>query len=251
MLFIISGINNIIIFKNLLGGLTMLYNLLNGTLSVESAIMQILAVSIIVFLVMPLHEFSHGFIAYKLGDNTAKNMGRLRFSPTAHIDPVGALMILLVGFGWAKPVPVNPRNFKNPKVGMAITALAGPVSNILAAIVGAILFYVNLSLALKGIMPSFVYNLLMYFLSYFISINISLAVFNMVPLPPLDGSKILFAFLPDKVVYKIYQYERQLNFILIILIAAGALTGPLSAVQNVLSEFIMSIVAIPFTPFLY
>lgn len=225
----------------------MLYNLLHGTLSVESAIMQIFAVSIIVFLVMPLHEFAHGFVAYKLGDNTAKNMGRLRFSPTAHIDPMGALMILLVGFGWAKPVPVNPRNFKNPKVGMAITALAGPLSNILAAIVGAIFFYINAFLAINGIMPTTIYNLIYYFISYFISINISLAVFNLVPLPPLDGSKILFAFLPDKVVYKIYQYERQLNMILIFLIAFGALTGPLSFLQGLLADFIMGIVAIPFS----
>lgn len=227
----------------------MLYNLLNHSLTIESAIMQILAVSMIVFLVMPLHEFAHGFVAYKLGDNTAKNMGRLRFSPTAHIDPVGALMILLVGFGWAKPVPVNPRNFKNPKVGMALTALAGPVSNILAAVVGAVLYYINAVLAVNGIIPATVYNLLYYFLWYFISVNISLAVFNLVPIPPLDGSKILFAFLPDKAVYKICQYERQLNTILIILIAAGALTGPLSFVQSILAELIMTVVGIPFSGF--
>ena len=141
----------------------MLYSLLNRELSLERAIMQILAVSMIVFLVMPLHEFAHGLIAYKLGDNTAKNMGRLRFSPSAHIDPLGALMILLVGFGWAKPVPVNPRNFKNPKVGMAITALAGPVSNILAAIVGAVLFYLNILLEVKGILPLLIGELLYYF----------------------------------------------------------------------------------------
>ena len=227
----------------------MLYNLLNHPLTIESAIMQILAVSMIVFLVMPLHEFAHGFVAYKLGDNTAKNMGRLRFSPTAHIDPVGALMILLVGFGWAKPVPVNPRNFKNPKVGMALTALAGPVSNILAAVVGAVLYYINAVLVVNGIIPATVYNLLYYFLWYFISVNISLAVFNLVPIPPLDGSKILFAFLPDKAVYKICQYERQLNTILIILIAAGALTGPLSFVQSILAELIMTVVGIPFSGF--
>ena len=228
----------------------MLYNLLHGTLSIESAIMQILAVSMIVFLVMPLHEFAHGFTAYKLGDNTAKNMGRLRFSPTAHIDPVGALMILLVGFGWAKPVPVNPRNFKNPKVGMAITALAGPVSNIIAAFLGTIFYYVNILLAINAILPLFICDLLHIFLSYFISVNVSLAVFNLIPIPPLDGSKILFAFLPDKIVYKVYQYERQLNSILILLIAVGALTGPLSFLQSLLSEFIMNIVGLIFTPFL-
>ena len=229
----------------------MLYNLFNGTLSIENAIMQILAVSMIVFLVMPLHEFAHGLIAYKLGDNTAKNMGRLRFSPSAHIDPLGALMILLVGFGWAKPVPVNPRNFKNPKVGMAITALAGPVSNILAAIVGAVLFYLNILLEVKGIFPLLIGELLYYFLIYFISVNVSLAVFNLIPIPPLDGSKILFAFLPDKIVYKIYEHEREINLVLILLIAFGVLTGPLSNLQGILTTFIMEIVGIPFMPLIY
>ncbi|MEE1125990.1 MAG: site-2 protease family protein [Acutalibacteraceae bacterium] len=229
----------------------MLYNLFNGTLSIENAIMQILAVSMIVFLVMPLHEFAHGLIAYKLGDNTAKNMGRLRFSPSAHIDPLGALMILLVGFGWAKPVPVNPRNFKNPKVGMAITALAGPVSNILAAIVGAVLFYLNILLEVKGILPLLIAELLYYFLIYFISVNVSLAVFNLIPIPPLDGSKILFAFLPDKIVYKIYEHEREINLVLILLIAFGVLTGPLSNLQGILTTFIMEIVGIPFMPLIY
>lgn len=230
------------------GGLTMLYSLLNGTFSIQNVIMQLLAVSIIVFLVMPLHEFAHGFIAYKLGDNTAKNMGRLRFSPTAHIDPIGALMILFVGFGWAKPVPVNPRNFKNPKAGMAITALAGPVSNIIAAFIGTILFYVNILIAENAILPLFVCELLYVLFSYFISVNVSLAVFNLIPIPPLDGSKILFAFLPDRIVYKAYQYERQLNSILIVLIAVGALTGPLSFLQGSLTNLIMSIVGLIFTP---
>lgn len=228
------------------GGLTMLYSLLNGTFSIQNVIMQLLAVSIIVFLVMPLHEFAHGFIAYKLGDNTAKNMGRLRFSPTAHIDPVGALMILFVGFGWAKPVPVNPRNFKNPKAGMAITALAGPVSNIIAAFIGTILFYVNILIAENAILPLFVCELLYVLFSYFISVNVSLAVFNLIPIPPLDGSKILFAFLPDRIVYKAYQYERQLNSILIVLIAVGALTGPLSFLQGSLTNFIIEYSGINF-----
>ena len=230
------------------GGKAMLYSLLNRELSLERAIMQIFAVSIIVFLVMPLHEFAHGLIAYKLGDNTAKNMGRLRFSPSAHIDPVGALMILFVGFGWAKPVPVNPRNFKNPKVGMAITALAGPVSNILAAIVGAVLFYVNLLLVAKEILPIFIGELLYFFFKCFIAVNVSLAVFNLIPIPPLDGSKILFAFLPDRIVYKIYEHEREISIVLILLIAFGVLTGPLSLLQGILSNFIMHIVGIPFPP---
>ena len=120
----------------------MLRSLLSGSLTMQDAVMEILAVVMIVFLVLPLHEMAHGFVAYKLGDNTAKNMGRLRFNPMAHVDPIGALMILFVGFGWAKPVPVNPRNFKNPKAGMAVTALAGPVSNLLAGFAAALLYNV-------------------------------------------------------------------------------------------------------------
>ena len=150
----------------------MLRALLSGQLSFGSALMQVLAVVIIVFLVMPIHELAHGFVAYKLGDNTAKNNGRLSFSPLAHIDPVGAIMILFVGFGWAKPVPVNPRYFKNPKVGMALTALAGPVSNLLCAFVGGLLYNVIWLLAINGIMAAWLYSLLVVFLGYFISINV-------------------------------------------------------------------------------
>lgn len=227
----------------------MLYSLLNGGFSIQNALMHILAVSFIVFLVMPLHEFAHGFVAYKLGDKTAKNMGRLRFSPAAHIDPIGALMILLVGFGWAKPVPVNPRNFKNPKVGMAITAVAGPVSNLLAALVGGLFVNGLIALVYNVSMPEFMYtvlNLIYIFFSYFLSVNISLAVFNLIPIPPLDGSKILFAFLPDKLVYKIYQYERQFNTALILLIALGALTGPLNFLNSIFTQLIIQVTSLPF-----
>lgn len=180
----------------------------------------------IIFMAITIHEYAHGYAAFKMGDPTAKFQGRLSLNPLAHMDIVGALAMLLLGFGWAKPVPINPNNFRNRKKGTVIVSLAGPLSNIFLALLGAVIygillrFYVNIG----NISEMFAVALLGIF-GQMIVLNVSFAVFNLVPFPPLDGSKILGAVLPWRYQYKIMQYERYAFPVLIILMVSGALDG--------------------------
>lgn len=214
-------------------------------ISFTDILMRILSVLVIIFLILPLHECAHGFVAYKLGDPTAKNSGRLTLDPIPSIDPIGALGILLFGFGWAKPVPVNPNNFRNPKRDMAITALAGPMSNILAAIIGGLLFHAVL--LFHSLISTQIMQLITVFFQYYILINIGLAVFNLIPLPPLDGSRILAAFMSDKTIYNYYKYQNAIMIAVFILIFTGILSIPLSFIQSFLYKFVMTITALPFS----
>lgn len=204
----------------------------------------ILASLVVVFLILPLHELAHGWVAYKLGDSTAKYSGRLTLNPLAHIDPMGALSILLFGIGWAKPVPVDPRNFKNPKAGMAITAAAGPLSNLLAATVGAFLWYaVNIPLGFST--TGFGY-IIVKFLATYITINISLAVFNLIPIPPFDGYRIVSIFLSNRMLYKISQYERYGMILVFVLLLTGVLDAPLNFCNTVITNGILWLTGLPF-----
>ncbi|HIS69644.1 MAG TPA: site-2 protease family protein [Candidatus Gallacutalibacter stercoravium] len=221
---------------------------LQPSMTIPGVIMTILSMLMIIFLVLPLHECAHGWVASKLGDTTARFSGRLTLNPLSHIDPFGAVALLLFGFGWAKPVPINPRNFKNPKAGMAITALAGPVSNLLAAFVGALLYQVVL--LASGSMSQQVFGWVSVFFIQFVSINIGLAVFNLIPLPPLDGSKILGAFLPDRILYKFYQYETYIMLGVFVLLFTGILSRPLNYIESYLFTFVMRLAAWPFQLFL-
>lgn len=172
-----------------------------------------------------LHELSHGLVAYKLGDDTAKKRGRLTLNPLKHLDITGLLMLLVFRVGWAKPVPVNMYQFKNPKRGMAITALAGPVSNVLIAVVFLFLFgavYIPLCESAAG-----VYILGMIQMTAFISLG--LAIFNLIPVPPLDGSKVLFSVISDDAYRKLMRYERYGMIAMVVLMATGILGRPLSA----------------------
>ena len=174
-----------------------------------------------------LHELSHGFVAYKLGDNTAKNMGRLTLNPIKHIDIFGLIMMVVFKFGWAKPVPVNMRNFKNPKRDMAITALAGPVSNVLICCVVLFIYglvYLPCNLAGTEFAGSLLYAV--YITAY---LSIALAIFNIIPIPPLDGSKVLFSLMSDEGYMKLMRYERYGMLLLLALIVTDVLGNPLYA----------------------
>ena len=242
----------------------MLRSIFSGSLSLQGLIVTIISSLFVVFCTMPIHEAAHAFTAHKLGDNTAKYQGRLTLNPLAHIDYIGALLILLFGFGWAKPVPVNQWNFKHPKRDMALVAAAGPISNLLMGFIlliianaintaagaygmftsGGIVYY---SRGIETIATIFTYAVL--FIEQAASINIYLAAFNLIPFPPLDGSRIFGAFLSDKLYYKIQSFEQYTYIILIVLTASGALSTVFGFIGSGLFSGVSYIADLPFKLF--
>ena len=214
----------------------MLLDLIRGGNSL-SIFMGVCVSAFVVFCVMPIHEYSHALVATKLGDQTARLSGRLTLNPMAHISPWGAIMILLVGFGYAKPVPVNVRNtkMKNKKAAMALIALAGPLSNLIIGFLSVMVRYIIIVAASKhgGEMTTAIFALNIFF-QYSAIININLAVFNLIPIPPLDGSRILFAILPSKFYFGIMKYERYIMAAMFLLLLTGVLTTPLSYLSNLI-----------------
>ena len=206
---------------------------------------QVISILFVILCILPPHELAHAWVANKLGDPTAKLEGRLTFNPLASVDPMGALALLLFGFGWAKPVPVDSRYFRKPKRDMAITALAGPVSNLLAAFVGAVLVAIMEAFSPYNGFTNFVYNVLW----YYVVVNISLAVFNLIPMPPLDGSRIVAAFLSDRVMYTYYRYQNLFVMVMFLLLLSGALSGPLATAQTFFANIIFSLARAPFQLF--
>jgi len=188
----------------------------------ERVISAVIVVAIMLLVGLPVHEFSHAFAAFRLGDGTAKLFGRLTLNPLAHFDPVGGSLLALtfigsaaagtpIGFGWAKPTPVNPLNLEGGRRGEAMVAAAGPVSNLILAIAGAIplrFMYANPHLIGQFTLVAMVLDL-------FVQINILLMIFNLIPIPPLDGSKVLFAFLDRRTEYQIRPFLEQYGFFIL------------------------------------
>ena len=215
-----------------------------GIFSLANVIIYLISTAAVIFITLPIHEWAHGFAATRLGDPTPRWQGRLSLNPLAHLDPMGSLCILLFGFGWAKPVSVNPRYFKNIKTGMAITALAGPLSNLIMGFIAVLLGNVMILLTLITDIEIFYYIAI--FFVFVAKINISLAVFNLIPIPPLDGSRILGVILPDRIYYRIMQYERYLFYLVILLLATNVLTIPLAILSGAVENLYLLISSIIF-----
>ena len=206
----------------------------------------------VILISLSVHEASHGYAAYKLGDPTAKNLGRLTLNPMKHINLYGFIAMLFFRVGWANPVPIRARNFKNPRKGMAISAAAGPASNLCLAIIFTILlrltliplqsmadglYYVHgnkywISEELSSNMLFTILSVLVVMLVLGIGINLNLMFFNMIPIPPFDGSRVLFTFLPTDLYFKVMRYEKYFMYAFIFLLATGIVSLPLSVLTD-------------------
>lgn len=207
----------------------------------------------IFLLALSFHETAHGYVANKLGDPTARSLGRLTLNPIKHLDPIGFLCMVLFGMGWAKPVPVDTRYFKKPRRDMALTALAGPLSNVLMAAIFALvlrLSYTGLEfIPIGNSTAATVLSIWLSFLMLGIRLNAMLAVFNMIPVSPLDGGRILNYFLPSRLVYQMSRYERVISLVLMAALMVGVLTPVINFLSDLLVRLLLTATLLKDTAF--
>ena len=223
--------------------LNFLDNLQSGVqMTPFDVLIMMLSYAVILFLCLPVHEWAHGVVAHWCGDDTAKWYGRLTLNPFRHLDVLGTVMILTVGFGYAKPVPVNSRNFRHYKRDMILVALAGPISNFLMAWVAMFFLQLCFFLGLSGVAMDVVYMILY----TAVMVNISLMVFNLLPIPPLDGSRLWSSLLPGRWTYTLEQYSRYISIGLMVLIFSDALDAPLAYMRSAVVYLLDVLTAWPF-----
>lgn len=212
----------------------MIFQIFQSGLSFEQNLILLGVMLTVILMSVTLHELAHGLFSYAQGDMTAKREGRLTFNPISHLDTVGTICLVFCGFGWAKPVPVDPRQYANPKKGMAITAVAGPLVNFLIGVSATVWLTVYVWIFDSGLYQAipllkntsqFVFDLITTSLYITLYYNLLLAVFNMLPFPPFDGSRIVLAVLPDRYYFGIMKYEKFIMLVVFLLLWSGMFTG--------------------------